>query len=294
MRTLLQRALTLFALVTLVVTLYPQAAQAVISWIPPITNHYDLGSTAKLFRSTFLSNLTIANSTIANSTVNVTGQLTSNAIVSNSTINSTGLLTADNATVNGTVTTVDVVASGVINSTGVATLDNVTCNGTVTTVNLAASALVNGTGTATLGNVVTGGALNVTGLSTVSNLTASGSVNVTGNSTVTGSLYGRLPTGATLSSANLTLTSANVGVVWLSGIGGNRTCTIGTAASVGEGGWYEFRSVGNVSVNGNVTVNVTSTGNVNGVDAYLISAAPYQVTRLVSNGSAYTATSSVP
>lgn len=249
------------SLVALLAWAFPRHAIAVISFIPPITNRYDLGNTTKLFRSAVTHNLTVANFTSLNSTVNiygaenVTGTITSNAIVSNTTLNTTGLATLDNATVNGTL----------------------------------AAAVVNGTATATLGNVVSNGTVNAT-----SNATVGGEFAVTGNATVTGTLYGRPPTGATLSSANLTLTSANVGTVWVDGMGGNRTVEIGTAASVGVGGWYEFRSLGNVSVNGNVTVNVTSAGNINGADTYAINATPWQVTRLVSNGSTYTATSSAP
>lgn len=263
----LQRVACGLSLAALLAWAFPRQVQAVISFIPPITNRYDLGNTTKLFRSAVTHNLTVANFTSLNSTVNiygaenVTGTLTCNALVGNSTLNTTGLATLDNATVNGTL------AAAVVTSSGA----------------------VNGTATATLGNVVSNGTVNAT-----SNATVGGELAVTGNASVAGTLYARAPVGATLGASNLTLTSANVGVVWVDGISGNRTVTLGTAASVGNGGWYEFRSLGNVSVNGNVTVNVTSAGNINGADTYAINATPWQVTRLVSNGSAYTATSSAP
>lgn len=104
-----------------------------------------------------------------------------------------------------------------------------------------------------------------------------------------GATYTKMALGATLSTANLTLTVANVGLIRGTGMGGNRTVQLDSAANVGIGGWYEYRDfAGNVSVNGNITFSVGGGGSeLNGSTTYSLSNTTRVGARFVSDGSVY-------
>lgn len=104
-------------------------------------------------------------------------------------------------------------------------------------------------------------------------------------------IYGNDPLGATVTASNLTLTSANVGVVLLNSITGDRTITLPTAASAGAGAHFRFIDTGgNISSSANVTLNVTSSGNINNAATFSINNATYEQADVYSDGSKWWAT----
>lgn len=95
-------------------------------------------------------------------------------------------------------------------------------------------------------------------------------------------------TGATINCTNSTLTSVNVGIVYLANMTGNHTLTIPTASSAGAGAHIRIIDTGGkISSTGNLTVNVTSSGNINGGSSMSVDNATYEHCDLYSNGSAW-------
>lgn len=100
--------------------------------------------------------------------------------------------------------------------------------------------------------------------------------------------YVNTGTGATINCTNSTLTSVNVGMVYLANMSGNHTLTIPTAASAGAGAHIRIIDTGGkISSTGNLTVSVTSSGNINGADTFSVNNATYEHADLYSNGSAW-------
>lgn len=102
------------------------------------------------------------------------------------------------------------------------------------------------------------------------------------------SSYINRATGATINASNSTLTSVNVGTVWLTNMTGNHTLTLPTASSAGAGAWIRVIDTGGkISSTGNLTVNVTSSGNINAADTFSVNNATYEHADFFSNGSAW-------
>lgn len=105
--------------------------------------------------------------------------------------------------------------------------------------------------------------------------------------------YINTATGATINCTNSTLTAANVGHVYIANISGNHTLTLPTAALAGAGAQILIVEACNkIGGTGNLTLNVTSSGNINGVDTFSVtntSGATGNVSfvRCISNGSAW-------
>ncbi|MFI0608483.1 MAG: hypothetical protein ACH37Z_11440 [Anaerolineae bacterium] len=100
-------------------------------------------------------------------------------------------------------------------------------------------------------------------------------------------LYANWPVGANITTTNLTLTAANCGIVTFNAAA-DRTLTIPTAASAGPGAWIRIIDTGgNISSSGNLTVNVTSGGTINGGSSFSVNNATYEQADLYSNGSAW-------
>lgn len=231
--------------------------------IPGANATYNIGSAAKQVANITVSNLTVTGTSTASDdlvitdALNVTGTTTLNALVGNSTINSTGLMTADNLTVNGTV--------------------SVGTNATVTDA-------LNVTGTTTLNALVGNTTLNTTGLATLDNATINGTLNTT--IYTNGAAY-------VVNCTNDTYTATNVDFNTISNISGNHTVTLPTAASCAGRKFEWWDDCNKIGATGNFTVNVTSAGNVNGVDAITItntSGASGNVTAFIarSNGTNWT------
>lgn len=94
--------------------------------------------------------------------------------------------------------------------------------------------------------------------------------------------------GATINCTNSTLTTTNVGLVFVTNMSGNHTLTLPTAALAGAGGCIEVIDVGGkVDATHQLTVNVTSAGNINGADTFGVNNATYEHATFYSNGSAW-------
>jgi len=91
-----------------------------------------------------------------------------------------------------------------------------------------------------------------------------------------------------VNASNTTLTSANVGVVALTNMTGNHTLTLPTATSAGIGAVITVIDTGGlISSTGNLTVNVTSSGNINGGASFNVNNITYEQAVFTSNGSAW-------
>lgn len=100
--------------------------------------------------------------------------------------------------------------------------------------------------------------------------------------------YINTATGATINCTNSTLTSVNVGIVYVANMSGNHTLTLPTAASAGAGARITLvDACGKVASTGNFTVNVTSSGNINGGSSMTVDNATYEQATFISNGSAW-------
>lgn len=97
------------------------------------------------------------------------------------------------------------------------------------------------------------------------------------------------PIGATLSTANLTLTAANVGIINGYGISGNRTVAIDSPANVGAGRGYQFYDFGgNTSSALTVVFSVTGGGStLNGGTTFTVGNATYDGCEIISNGTVF-------
>ena len=75
-----------------------------------------------------------------------------------------------------------------------------------------------------------------------------------------------------INSTNTTLTSSSTPRLYLVNMSGNHTLTLPTVAAAGARARYQVICAGNnIGTTGNLTINVTSSGNINGIDALTVS-----------------------
>lgn len=173
--------------------------------------------------------------------------------------------------------------SGSLNVTGNATIGGATnSTGTLTGNAAVFNSTVNATGTTTLNALVGNSTINSTGLATLDNCTVNGSINATANVSV-GQIFAFTRT--VVNASNTTL-SGNTSYVAVVNMSGNHTLTLPAASASGAGAViYVVDEGGKIASTGNLTVNVTSAGNINGADVFNVNNVTFQQARFFSNGS---------